>query len=495
MMVCGQITATVCTWSLMATIDRPRSVELVYVDLDGTLTTSDSLAEGVVALIREHPVSLLKLPWWLMRGKAHFKARVASAGALDPSALPYRYDLLSDLQAWRTAGTELVLATAADRRVAASVADHLGLFDSVLSSDGNNNLRGREKLAAIQTHAGGRSYGYVGNARADLPILAAADAAFIAGPNAASLRKRLDDEPPVQIYAGRKSRFADYMRVLRPRQWLKNLLLFVPLIASQQLSDSSSFGRVVVAFVSFSLVASAGYAFNDILDIQADRRHPTKAARPVASGALSINAAAFVSLGLLGFGMAVAAFLPPGFRTALAAYLAVSIAYTVALKSLLLLDVVTLASVFVLRVVAGAEAIEVTTSFWLLAFSLFFFASLALTKRCSELHNLVTGGGDSSHGRAYRIGDLAILQTIGASAGVVSVLVLALYIQDPASEVIYSRPEFLWLLTPLLLYWISRLWIKVGRGEMSEDPVFFALTDAASWAVTVLAAGVILLAT
>jgi 4-hydroxybenzoate polyprenyltransferase len=378
--------------------------------------------------------------------------------------------------------------------LASAVADHLGLFDSVLSSNKSNNLRGREKLAAIQRHAAGRSYGYVGNGAIDLPILATADVAFIAGPNAERIRKRLPDGISVEIYAERSGRQDDYIRLMRPRHWLKNFLLFIPLIASQQLSELSAVGTSIIAFVAFSLIASANYAINDVFDVHADRRHPVKAGRPIAASRISIPSAVIFSLVLLGLGFAIAAFLPIGFQVTLAGYLCLSLVYSLALRGLLLLDVVTLAAVFVLRIVAGAEAIEVTTSFWLLAFSLFFFASLALTKRCSELHNLEVGGHAYTYNRAYRVDDFVILQTIGVATGVVSVLVLAFYIQDPASSAVYSRPEILWLMTPLLLYWISRIWIKAGRGELGGDPLLFASTDSASWVVMILAMAVILVA-
>ena len=469
-------------------------VDLLYVDLDGTLTPSDSLVESLLALVRKRPSTLLRLPGWLVRGRLHLKAQVAAADVLEPDDLPYREDLLVDLRSWRAGGAELVLATAAHEKTAAAVADHLGLFDSVLSSDEATNLSGHAKLAAIERHAGGRAYGYVGNAVVDVPILAAADAAFITGPRADVIRKRLSGPAPVEIYGETPRRGREYWRLMRPRHWLKNLLLFVPVLASQQVSRLSAIGAAAVAFVAFSLIASGSYALNDVLDVHADRRHPVKAARPVAAGTISVTAAIAFALLLIGAGFAVAAFLPAGFTLVLGVYLGVSLLYSLVLKRLLLLDVVTLAAVFVLRVIAGAEAIEVTASFWLLAFSLFFFASLALTKRCSELHNLEGDADAVSHGRAYRAGDLAILQTIGAAAGVVSVLVLALYIEDPASEAVYSRPELLWLLTPLLLYWISRTWIKAGRGELTEDPLLFAASDAASWVVTLLSLAVILAA-
>ena len=394
-----------------ATGKRPTPVDVVYVDLDGTLTPSDSLFESVVAMVRRRPSAALHLPWWVIRGKLHFKTQVAASEALDPADLPYRADLLADLRTWRAGGAEVVLATAAHPSVADAVARHLDVFDSVLASSDHVNLRGGAKLAAIRRHADGRRYAYVGNETVDLPILADADAGYVAGPRADDIRRQIPPDTPVDVYPDQGPGVRHYLRLMRPRHWLKNLLVFVPLFASQQVSEAGEFGAALLAFCAFSLVASGNYGINDVLDIHADRRSPSRADRPVAAGILPIKSAIWLSLGLLVAGFAVAALLPAGFQLTLAAYLAVSLAYSLALKRLLLLDVVTLAAMFVLRVVAGAEAIDITTSFWLLAFSLFLFASLALAKRSSELHNLDPGA--SSHGRAYRTDDLAILQTIG----------------------------------------------------------------------------------
>ncbi|MDH3538721.1 MAG: UbiA family prenyltransferase [Acidimicrobiia bacterium] len=290
------------------------------------------------------------------------------------------------------------------------------------------------------------------------------------------------------------ARGRDYLRLMRVHQWPKNLLLFVPLIASQNLLEAGEMSKATLAFLAFSLVASGNYAVNDLFDVDADRRHPSKRRRPIASGRISPVGGLLTAALCLALGFALSAALPVGFAASLLGYLALSLSYSLIWRRLLLIDVVALGALFILRVVAGAQAIEVSVSFWLFAFSLFFFTSLALMKRCSELHNLEAAGQSGSHGRAYRVTDLPILRSLGVAAAVMSVLVVALYIDDPATAELYARPDVLWLAGPLLLYWIGRVWIKTGRGEMSEDPLVYSVRDPASWGVALLAVIVVLAA-
>lgn len=289
-------------------------------------------------------------------------------------------------------------------------------------------------------------------------------------------------------------RARDYLRLMRVHQWPKNLLLFVPLIASQNVLETGELSRAILAFLAFSLVASGNYVVNDVFDVHADRAHPSKRLRPIASGQISPARGRLTAALCLALGFILSAALPIGFTAALLGYLALSLSYSLVWRRLLLIDVVALGALFILRVVAGAQAIEVSVSFWLFAFSLFFFTSLALTKRCSELHNLVATGESGSHGRAYRVTDLPVLLSLGVAAGVISVLVVALYIDDPATAELYTRPDVLWLAGPLLLYWIGRVWIKTGRGEMSEDPLIYSVRDPASWGVALLVMAVVLAA-
>ncbi|MEA2002314.1 MAG: haloacid dehalogenase-like hydrolase, partial [Actinomycetota bacterium] len=263
------------------------AVEIVYVDLDGTLTTSDSLVESLVTLARKRPWLLLLLPAWVLRGKAYLKARVAGYTTVEASVLPYHQELIQDLHAWRADGVEVVLATAAHHDIATQVAEHLDVFDSVLASDDQENLRGQAKLAAILRHADGRPYGYVGDDTSDVPILEAANMAFLAGPRSDRLRGRLPQEAVVKIYPHQRPGYRDYLQLARLHQWPKNLLLLIPLFASQMVFEVTPARMAITAFLAFSLVASGTYVFNDILDVHADRRHDTKKLRPVASGVVS----------------------------------------------------------------------------------------------------------------------------------------------------------------------------------------------------------------
>jgi 4-hydroxybenzoate polyprenyltransferase len=287
---------------------------------------------------------------------------------------------------------------------------------------------------------------------------------------------------------------ATVLNALRVRQWVKNLLLFVPLLLAHAVGDPQAWLAAVLGFVAFSLCASAAYVVNDLVDREADRVHPTKRDRPFASGALP-PLAGFVmapSLLLIAFAVAWLA-LPALFLVALATYVIVTLAYSFALKRMAIVDVLVLAGLYALRVLAGGAATDIPVSEWLLAFSMFFFLSLALLKRYAELRLIELAPGASLAGRAYQADDLALLRTTGPSAGFISVLVLALYVTSPEVVVLYQRPALLWLVGAFLLYWVLRIWTRAHRGEMHDDPVLFAARDRASYVVAVLT-GITLLA-
>ncbi len=451
-------------------------VAVVYVDLDGTLTPVDTLVERTAALVKQQPWLLVALPVWLLRGRARFKDQVARRIGVDAAALPYRSEVLEYLAERRRSGCEVVLATAAPQRWADDVAAHIGGFSAVLASTGRENLKGRRKLAVVTDHAAGRSFAYAGDAEADLPLLRAAAERVVVGRRAAALTRRLAPAPTRRMGTS-PGVLRGMLRLLRPGHWPKNLLVFVPIITAHRIFEADAARNGLLALAAFCLTTSAGYVLNDALDVAADRTHASKRRRPIASGAVPMSLALLAVPALLAGAAALAVLLPIGFRVALAAYFFLTTAYSLGLKRAALLDVVTLAVLFVIRVVAGAEAIAVEVSFWLLAFSFFFFTSLAISKRCAELTAVHEVHGTSGGARGYRVADRRILEVLGAGTGLISVVVIALYTQDPLTRQLYADPKALWGLAPLVMYWNARVWILIGRGELDEDPLLFSLRD------------------
>lgn len=471
----------------------------VHVDLDGTLIASDSLWDSICQLVRESPRLIVRLPLWLAGGKARFKARVAERVVIDPTLLPYRPEVLEYLEAARRAGRPIVLATASDRRVARQVADHLGLFDEVLASDGVVNLSGPRKLDRIREHT--RSLGrpeddfeYVGNGSADVAVWNHAAVVTMVAPTRGARRRTRGLPHRQEIRVPIPSPLRTALRAMRSRQWAKNLLLFVPLVLAHQALDMARVANVLIAFAAFSVVASAGYLINDLLDLPSDRRHPRKARRAVAAGELSVPGALALAATLLVVGgTASMLLLRPAWSAILASYLVLSLSYTLYLKRRLLLDVLMLASLYGQRIFAGAVAAEVIISPWLLAFSMFFFLSLGLVKRYVELRG-VLARGQQLPGRAYEEGDAALVETMGMTSGWIAVLVLCLFFTHDDVTQLYRTPELLWVLAPLMLYWIGRVWFLAHRGQFDDDPVLFATTDAISYMIGALAAAVLVAA-
>lgn len=278
------------------------------------------------------------------------------------------------------------------------------------------------------------------------------------------------------------------LRLLRPHQWSKNVLLAVPLLASHGAGGAAALPHLLLAITAFCLCASSVYVLNDLLDVESDRAHPRKSKRPLAAGEVSVRAAGVLIVSLLVAAAIIAFWLPARFQILLAGYCALTAIYSTVLKGQVVLDALCLAGLYTLRVVAGAAAAQVLLSFWLLLFSVFVFLSLAFVKRYAELDALRRAGRLKAAGRGYCVDDLPVLQSLGIGAGYLSVLVLALYINSPDIAELYRRPKFIWMLCVLMLYWVSRVWMKAHRGTMNEDPVVFALKDPISLCVGVLAA-------
>ena len=460
---------------------RHTSGRVIAVDLDGSLVQSDMLIESLFMFVRASPLQVFRLFAWLLRGKAYFKARIADVVVPDATTLPYNRPLLQWLETQRSAGAALVLATASDHRIAHAIAGHLRVFDEVLGTEGRN-LASRNKRDALVARYGERGFEYVGNSSADLAVWEAASVIHVATPDRGVLAKAQRIGRTGQVFDERRGYLKVLRKALRMHQWAKNLLVFVPLLAAHRLTELPLLGNGVLAFLCFGACASSVYLLNDMFDLADDRRHRTKQNRPLASGALSVlHAMVWIpALLLIAFGAAFL-WLPPMFSVVLLSYYILTLAYSMSLKRIVMLDVVTLAMLYTVRVVAGAAAISHATTFWILAFCMFIFLSLAFVKRYTELYDAKDRGiNEKAPGRGYLPADFELLASLGGSAGYLSVLVLALYLNDSAAQVLYRHPRWLWLACPLLLFWLSRVWLIAHRGQMNDDPIVFALRDKVS---------------
>ncbi|MGQ0529938.1 MAG: UbiA family prenyltransferase [Panacagrimonas sp.] len=464
------------------------------VDLDGSLTPVDTLYESLVGLARNEPASLLQIPRWLRSGKAALKREVAQRAPVDTAVLPFNQALLHWLRAEKTSGRPLVLATASDRATANAVNAQLDLlFDECVASDGSNNLSGERKRLALVARFGDKGYDYVGNAQADLAVWRSARKAIVVG--GPDLVAQTEAVTAVErVFAPNHGRLRIWLRAMRLHQWVKNLLIFVPPMLAHQFTDSGVMMQAMLAFIAFGLCASSVYLFNDLLDLASDRRHPRKHTRPFASGELQARDGVLVGLLLLSLSAALALSINVYFALTLATYYAVTWAYSLRLKRIALIDVMVLAGLYTLRIIAGSAACLIWPSFWLLGFSVFLFLSLGIVKRFAELEDARQAGKSAAHGRGYGAEDLSLLQSLGTASGYSAVVVMALYVNSAASADLYRQPEALWLLCPIMLFWISRIWLYTARGQMHDDPIVFALKDRTSLILAALMALGVLLA-
>lgn len=464
------------------------------VDLDGTLLRTDLLHESLLALLSRNFLYLFLLPIWLLKGKAGFKREIARRVTIAPGTLPYDERMLGLLRS--TQQRPRVLCTASDELLVKPIAEHIGLFEEVLASDGHINLGGTAKAAALVERYGERGFDYAGNAPVDMKVWAHAHGALAvnAPSRLAQAAGKLADGNLIAHLSCASGGLRSWVKALRLHQWLKNLLVLVPLLSAHRFLEPVAIMQSIGAFIAFGLCASGTYLLNDLLDLAPDRLHPRKRKRPFAAGTLPIMHGLLAVPLLVLAGFAIAFAIGPAFALVLLAYCVLTLGYSFKLKRIVMIDVVMLASLYTVRIIAGAVAIDQPLSFWLLAFSMFIFLSLALLKRYTELDSARNSGKEKAAGRGYGTADLPLLQSLGAAAGYISVMVLALYIDSPESLKLYARPQVLWLLCPLLLYWISRAWIIAHRGDMHDDPVVFAATDRGSQVIVLLFAAVALAA-
>lgn len=476
-----------------AVLTASETLRPLCVDLDGTLIKSDSLYDAFCELLRRNPLQALQAPLWVLGGKARLKAEVARRSQIDPARLPYNVQLLRYLEDQHRDGRPLYLATGAATPLAERVAAHLGLFQGVLGTEGKTNLTNENKLARLQAQFG--EFDYIGNSSADLKVLAGAREAMIANPTP-GLRRGLRRKKIAVAgeFIDRRPTVRTLLKLIRVHQWTKNVLLFAPLLLSHKLS-SSSIGALVIAFLCFSFMASASYLVNDMLDIESDRHHASKRLRPFAAGDFPVTGGVVLAAALFVASVALLPFLPKAFALWLALYIVVTTSYSFYLKRVAILDVLLLSGLYTLRLLAGGAATGTEISQWLAGFSSFLFLSLAMVKRFSEIEMLREKGGTATNGRGYLVADLEQIRSFGTASAYAAVVVFMLYIGRPDVTELYRHAMRLWLIVPLLIYWLNRVWLLASRGELNDDPVVFAMRDPMSLAMGAAVAAIALLAT
>lgn len=453
----------------------------LVVDLDGTLLRTDSLIESIFVLLRQAPLDLLKLPGWIVQGPARFKHRLSERAIPDLDTLPYRTELIDYLEEQKQSGRFLVLATAADARLAQQLARKTGLFDLVVASDGKTNLSGRKKRDYLVERFGARGFDYLGNAARDYPVWHAAREALLVSPSGPLVRQVAATTPVSRIFDEPRAGWKDFLHALRIHHWIKNVLVFAPLAAAYRELRWDLLGRAALACLAFSLCASSVYLLNDLLDLPADRRHPSNKERKLACGRISPLHALQLAPVLLAAGLLLGSSLSGACLGILALYFLLMLAYSLGLKDVPLLDVLILSSGYALRVLAGGYAVDTPTSPWLLAFCLCLFFSLALSKRYAELmmnDGLMKARPDRTRG--YQSSDKAVLLAQGIASAYLAVLILALYTISGIMKHLHARQGLFWVLCLLLFYWTNYLWLMTARGRMHHDQVVFIFKDRVS---------------
>ncbi|WP_332694671.1 UbiA family prenyltransferase [Bosea sp. (in: a-proteobacteria)] len=445
------------------------------VDLDGTLLAADTLWEGAAIILLRNPLMLFPMLFWLAKGKARLKHEVALRSGRKAQDWPYRQAVIDRLAEERKAGRELVLVTGAAPSVARDVADHVGLFSSVMHSTDALNLTSSRKRQALVDRFGDGAFDYMGNSRDDIAVFEVARRAIVVAPDAAAEKWRRNHDAE-RLETGKVSALAP-LKSIRVHQWAKNVLIGVPMILNHEVLHFDAIMSVIVAFFAFSFLASAVYVINDLSDLANDRRHAKKRHRPLASGQMSVPTALILAGCLVLASLSLTLLLPWKFAGVLAFYACATTAYTFVLKRKLLVDVFTLAGLYTTRIVAGAAATGTELSFWLVSFAIFFFLSLALVKRYAELRITQDQSGLKKAGRGYHAEDIEALSQLGMASGCTCALIMALYVDSAAVKELYRYPQLIWLICPIVLYQMSRVWFLARRGQMPDDPLVFMIRD------------------
>lgn len=459
----------------------------LVIDLDGTLTPVDTLHEAALRLALRSPMRFpAVIAAWKQGGKAALKSKVSELTSFHPEGLPLTAEVLALIDDAKAKGRTVVLCTASDAATGAAIVAQDDRFAQVMSSDGVTNLSGQAKAEALVARFGHGKFDYAGNAKADLPVWKAASNAIVVSRDATLIQAARAQGNVSKVITPDAPTLGTWANQMRLHQWSKNALLFVPLIASQSYLNFGLITQLLLAFIAFGLIASATYAFNDIVDIEADRAHPQKRDRPLAAGIISVRSGVLFAVCGLAIGLALASVLGTAFLASAIAYIAATLAYSLSIKRMMMLDCLWLAGLFTLRIVAGAAAIGQALSHWLLLFSIFLFLSLAYLKRFIELRASHGPKRRKLAGRGYTRADQPLVFALGVGAGYASSIVLSLYLFSPQALELYNNPYLLVLAVPIKLYWMSHMWLRAHKGEVHHDPVIFAMTDRTSLAAIAL---------
>ena len=457
------------------------------VDLDGTLIAADALSESIMNLLRKNFFYIFLLPFWLIKGKAHLKEKIVERTIPEPDDLPFHEDFIDYLRQQKAKGRKLVLITASHEKIAKKMGDHLDLFDKAIGSNIGLNVRGKYKQRHLTELYGEKGFDYAGDSKPDLHVWRTARRAILVHPKQGVTAREKKIAEIEKIFPRDKAGIKTYLKQIRVYQWIKNILIFLPLLMAHRISQPELFFDAFIAFFSFSFTASFVYVINDLVDLPSDRRHPRKRLRPLASGKIPIVYGALMApvLLIIGVGLSLL-FLSYEFLYILLSYLIITFLYSFLLKKLYIIDIIILSILYTLRLIAGAVAVDVPLSQWLMEFSVFFFLSLAINKRFTELLMMQKKNQVNSHGRGYNVGDIELMKIIGPVSGYISVLVFVLYLHSEEIVVLYSKPEVLWLVAVCLLYWITRIWFITTRGKMHDDPIIFTGKDPVSYIIGII---------
>ena len=462
----------------------------LFVDLDGTLIKSDLLFECLVPIIKNYFYAIFLAPFWLLKGKAYLKDKFSDLVSINPEILPYNNNVLEYIRKEKENGSKIILATASNIKLAKSISDYLGIFDDVIASSKEENLKGKNKLNKIKLYIENnntnKEFSYIGDSEADVKIFNETNIPIVVGNKNVFNKIKSKNDKTTFVDGENDFSLKKFFKMIRTYQWVKNFLIFLPLILAHKFLDVNLLLKALVAFFSFSFLASSVYIINDIMDVESDRIHPSKKNRPIASGAVKISSALKVAFILMPLSFIISIFLGKEFLFVLLTYFITTSCYSFYLKKIMLVDILFLSLLYTVRIFAGGVALNIYLSPWLFMFSLFFFFSLACAKRYSELYAVRNNLQDEIKGRGYQAQDLEQIQIFGSSSGYIAILIFALYIQSDISMKLYKTPSFFWALCPIMLYWISRVWLLSHRGQMTQDPIIFALKDKVSYVVLIL---------
>jgi 4-hydroxybenzoate polyprenyltransferase/phosphoserine phosphatase len=469
------------------TLRKREEPRVICADVDGTVLATDLLYESLLYAMKQDVWLIFFLPFWLLRGRAHLKQKLAGRSAgLAVDLLPLNPSVVEYLRAAAESGKQVVLASASDELLVEKLAKRLEFVNSVIGSDGVTNLKGSEKAKAINAALGDAPWEYVGDSRADFEVWREAAHVVCVSSGGRLSRQVQQRFSEVTVLPKEKCSLKVVLKALRIHQWLKNLLVLAPMLLAHKWFDISGWLETLGAGLSFSLCASGVYLLNDLLDLESDRKHPRKRKRPCAAGTFPLASALALApiLFVVSFCLAMAVRIE--FAVVLGMYLILTTAYSYRLKSLALVDIIMLAMLYTIRIVGGGVASGVHVSQWLLGLSMFLFFSLACVKRFSELLVLQQRKETRSWGRGYSVTDLEQVASFGTASGYIAVLVLALYVSSREVIELYANPSIIWMGCPLLLYWVSRIWLLARRGLVHDDPLVFALQDKVTYAVAAI---------